>query len=133
MTYSNVSSVNSSGGGALNRENQEAQNSGTDTFLCAWLWAECAVPAGVCPCIKYPISLCLHEKLPASLIQVPHLDKIKGGCFQPLSTVSRAGNLCWHIRISTCTVSISESVVSLLLSPVAGACRQQLSLLAQCV
>jgi hypothetical protein len=48
-------------------------------------------------------------------------------------TVSGAGNLCWQIRISTCTVTISESVVSLLLTSVTGARRQQQSLLAQCV
>ncbi len=48
-------------------------------------------------------------------------------------TVRGAGNLCWQIRISTCTVTISESVVSLLLTPVTGARRQQQSLLAQCV
>jgi hypothetical protein len=45
MTYSNVSSVNS-GGGALNRDKQEAQNSGTDRFfehgcglnVLSWQW-----------------------------------------------------------------------------------------------
>jgi hypothetical protein len=47
-------------------------------------------------------------------------------------TVSVAGNPCWQNRISTCTVSISESVDSLLLTPVTGARRQQQSLLAQC-
>ncbi len=55
------------------------------TRFWAWPCAECAVLVGVCPCIYYPISLWLHERLPASLIQVSHLDKIKGGCYQPLS------------------------------------------------
>jgi hypothetical protein len=49
------------------------------------------------------------------------------------SPVRGAGNLCWQIRISTCTVTISESVLSLLLTPVTGARRQQQALLAQCV
>jgi hypothetical protein len=49
------------------------------------------------------------------------------------NTVSGAGNLCWQIRISTSTVTISKSVVSLLLSPVTGAaasnslCRRSVS------
>ncbi len=47
-------------------------------------------------------------------------------------TVSGAGNPCWQNRISTCTVSISESVDSFLLTPDTGARRQQQSLLAQC-
>ncbi len=51
----------------------------------------------------------------------------------PCYTVSGAGNLCWQIRISTCTVTILESVVSLLLTPVTGSRRQQQSLSAQCV
>jgi hypothetical protein len=47
-------------------------------------------------------------------------------------TVRGAGNPCWQIRISTCTVSISGSVDSLLLTPVTGARCQQQSLLARC-
>jgi len=47
-------------------------------------------------------------------------------------TVRRAGNRCCQFRISTCTVFISESVVSSFLTPVTGArCRQQ-SLPAEC-
>jgi hypothetical protein len=48
-------------------------------------------------------------------------------------TVLGAGNPSWQIRISTCTVSISEGVVSPVLTHVIGARRQQQSLLAQCV
>ncbi len=58
---------------------------------------------------------------------MPVANKSKG------NTVSGAGNLCCQIRISTCTATISESVVSLLLTPVTGARRQQQSLLAQFV
>ncbi len=47
-------------------------------------------------------------------------------------TVRGAGNPCWQIRISTCTVSISGSVDSLFLTPVTGARRLQQSLLARC-
>jgi hypothetical protein len=47
-------------------------------------------------------------------------------------TVRGAGDWCCQFRISTCTVFISESVVSPLLTPVTGARRRQQSLPAEC-
>jgi hypothetical protein len=47
-------------------------------------------------------------------------------------TVRGAGDRCCQFRISTCTVFISESIVSPLLIPVTGARRRQQSLPAEC-
>jgi len=47
------------------------------------------------------------------------------------NTVPGAGDQCYQFRISTCTVFISESLVSPLLTPVTGARRRQQSLPAE--
>jgi hypothetical protein len=53
-------------------------------------------------------------------------------CHERTHTVRGAGDQCYQFRISTCTVFISVSVVSPLITPVTGARRRQQSLLAEC-
>ncbi len=74
----------------------------------------------------------LHTSEPCCTL-VTHAAPYSEPCCTLMShTVSGAGNPCWQNRISTCTVSISESVDSLLITPVSGARCQQQSLLARC-
>ncbi len=57
---------------------------------------------------------------------------VLSGAFISQYTVRGAGYQCYQFRISTCTVFISESVVSPLITPVTGARRRQQSLPAEC-
>jgi hypothetical protein len=88
----------------------------------------------LCPLPESTLTLCQSRLYaPVEDFRFDLLPCLKvGSRVHTAHTVRVAGDWCCQFRISTCTVFISESVVSPFLTPVTGARRRQQSLPAEC-